>query len=296
MRTFLLIPHLEIQNANAIGGCYTIGVPSMTAWLGAVHKLERILHDKNVNVNLSSTAISYHHVDVQIQQSWPFNLIKHYGTPLNKEGKSQPFIPEGRVHLEVSLLIELTDAKNRNEYDKVKEIVEDKLFSIKIAGGDPIRAKPLKIISLKDEDENSLRTLMSKLMLGSVLIERRDLIMNMVNDDIDPLDAIINHIAINHEIENHDDYLENDDVTWHSKKIEPGWLVPIATGFQSISEISDPLKNQRDAITPHVFAESILTLGEFVMPYRIKDINSILWQYTQTDNMYLCQTLTYSEI
>lgn len=74
--------------------------------------------------------------------------------------------------------------------------------------------------------------------------------------------------------------------------------MPIATGFQGISEIGTA-KNQRDPHTPHRFAESLVTLGEFVMPYRITNLDDMLWQ-THVDleqNLYLCQTLstaTYS--
>ncbi|HNN29958.1 MAG TPA: type I-F CRISPR-associated protein Csy2, partial [Agitococcus sp.] len=49
-----------------------------------------------------------------------------------------------------------------------------------------------------------------------------------------------------------------------------------------------------DSTTPHRFAESVITLGEFVMPYRISDIDQMLWQYhvDQSQNLYLCQTNT----
>lgn len=57
-----------------------------------------------------------------------------------------------------------------------------------------------------------------------------------------------------------------------------GWLVLIAVGFQGISNLG-LAKNQRDYSTPHRFAESALTLGEFVMPYRIEHIDQLLWQF-----------------
>lgn len=43
MKAYLLISHLRIHNANAMSSTLTIGVPAMTAWLGAVHALERKL-------------------------------------------------------------------------------------------------------------------------------------------------------------------------------------------------------------------------------------------------------------
>ncbi|MEI8237732.1 MAG: type I-F CRISPR-associated protein Csy2, partial [Methylococcaceae bacterium] len=53
-------------------------------------------------------------------------------------------------------------------------------------------------------------------------------------------------------------------------------------------------KNQRDTQTPHRFAESVVTLGEFIMPYRVNQLNDMLWQYrvVADKNLYLCQPLS----
>ena len=68
-------------------------------------------------------------------------------------------------------------------------------------------------------------------------------------------------------------------------------MVPIAVGFQGISPLG-LAQNQRDANTPHRFAESVLTLGEFVMPYRIERIDDMLWHYhvDAEQDLYVCQT------
>ena len=46
MKAYLLISRLRIHNANAMSSTLTIGVPAMTAWLGAVHALERKLGER----------------------------------------------------------------------------------------------------------------------------------------------------------------------------------------------------------------------------------------------------------
>ena len=50
-------------------------------------------------------------------------------------------------------------------------------------------------------------------------------------------------------------------------------------------------RGQRDNETPHRFAESVVTLGEFVMPYRAKSLDDMLWRYyvDLKNNLYLCQ-------
>ncbi len=66
--------------------------------------------------------------------------------------------------------------------------------------------------------------------------------------------------------------------------------MPIATGFQGISPLGEA-KNQRDPSVPHRFAESVVTLGEFVMAHKIKHLDDMLWAYhTDLENdLYLCQ-------
>ena len=42
-KKYLLLRHVKIHNANAFSSPLTIGFPAMTAWLGAMHALERKL-------------------------------------------------------------------------------------------------------------------------------------------------------------------------------------------------------------------------------------------------------------
>ena len=105
----------------------------------------------------------------------------------------------------------------------------------------------------------------------------------------DALDAVLDCLKVTHS----SSVDENGKVIWTSKRNAQGWLVPIAVGFQGISELGIA-KNQRDADTPHRFAEAVLTLGEFIMPYRIESIDQLLWQYhvDLENNLYLCQNST----
>jgi len=159
---------------------------------------------------------------------------------------------------------------------------------MKFASGDVLSVKKCEILVF-DEDGNvdkELRPILNKLMLGHVLIERRDLVIESMNEGKDALDAVLDYLKVTHR-----SVVDNDDkVTWTSQRKIQGWLVPIAVGFQGISELAQA-KNQRDSVTPHRFAESVLTLGEFKMPYRIESIDQLLWQYhvDLENNLYLCQ-------
>lgn len=292
MRHFLLIPHLKLHNANAMSSPYTIGFPAMTAWLGAVHALQRKLQTKDCDVALTKVAVSCHEFNLQTYKGQGDFVHSIIGTanPLDKDGSRPAFIEEARCHLEVSLLIEIENLGFKKR-EQLLKIVPDLVSSMKFASGDVLSVQKCQIIDF-DEDEShdkELRPILNKLMLGHVLIERRDLVVESMNQGRDALDAVLDYLKVTHSSA----VDENGKVTWNSKRQTHGWLVPIAIGFQGIFELGQA-KNQRDANTPHRFAESVLTLGEFVMPYRIEHIDQLLWQYhvDLENNLYLCKNIS----
>lgn len=289
MRRFLLIPHIKIHNANAMSSPYTIGFPAMTAWLGAVHALQRHAQQQGFSdVNFLKVGVSCHAFDLQVYKGRGDFVSSIIGTsnPLDKDGNRPAFIEEARCHLTVSLLVEY-EGLDPDDFNDFNQIVDRKLHSMKMASGDILSVKPIEDLYLNEDESSELRKITNKLMLGHVLIERRDLMIKSMNSGKDALDALLDHLKLMHRAKQ-----ENDgNVTWTTQRLEKGWLVPIAVGFQGISDLAIA-KNQRDSTTPHRFAESVLTLGEFVMPYRIHDIDQMLWQYhvDQSQNLYLCQT------
>ena len=291
MRQFLILPHIKIHNANAMSSPYTIGFPAMTAWLGAVHALQRHLHQQGLaNVQLTSVAVSCHQFDLQTYKGAGDFVHSIVGTanPLDKDGNRPAFIEEARCHLEVSLLVEYQGLDN-NDREQFENGVNVQLQRMKFAGGDVLSAKSVELITVDEDNDQDIKQALAKLMLGHVLIERRDLMINAMEKGKDALDALLDHLKVMHRATQDDE----GKVTWTSSRKTSGWLVPIATGFQGISELGTA-KNQRDTETQHRFAESMVTLGEFVMPYRIKALDDMLWQYHvyTEQNLYLCQTLS----
>ena len=292
MRQFLLIPHLKLHNANAMSSPYTIGFPAMTAWLGAVHALQRKLQSKGCEVPLTKVGVSCHEFNLQTYKGQGDFVHSIIGTanPLDKDGSRPAFIEEARCHLEVSLLIECQniDADGKEQF---LEDAQQLICSMKFASGDVLDVKKCQILQF-DEDadqDRELKPILNKLMLGHVLVARRDLVIESMKQGKDALDAVLDCLKVTHS----SSVDENGKVIWTSKRNAQGWLVPIAVGFQGISELGIA-KNQRDADTPHRFAEAVLTLGEFIMPYRIESIDQLLWQYhvDLENNLYLCQNST----
>lgn len=289
MRHFLLVPHLKIHNANAMSSPYTIGFPAMTAWLGAVHALQRKLKQQGCDLYLNKVAVSCHDFNLQTYKGRGDFVHSIVGTanPLDKDGNRPAFIEEARCHLEVSLLVEI-ESSSKRQREQLLELINGIVASMKFASGDVLSVKNCNILDFNDDEDQDkeLRPILNKLMLGHVIIERRDLVMQSMQEGKDALDSVLDYLKVTHSSTQDED----GKVTWTSKRKAQGWLVPIAVGFQGISELGQA-KNQRDANTPHRFAESVLTLGEFVMPYRIESIDQLLWQYhvDLENNLYLCQ-------
>lgn len=294
-KKILLMPHLRIHNANALSSPFTIGFPAMTAWLGATHALQRKLNERGIAVTIRATGVVSHQMDLQTYRGGNdfVSSIVGTGNPLDKTGARSSFIEEARCHLDVSLLIELQGVSHEQD-DEIKVQVSHLLNSkMKVAGGDIQTFSPPAIFVIEDGNEADLRRLTRKIMPGYVLIERRDLMVEAMQQGQDVLDALIDYVAIHHSCEQTDD----GEVLWKSRRKTqtdkpPGWIVPIATGFHGISELGQA-KNQRDPEMPHRFAESLVTLGEFKMPHRFESMADMLWCYQvdRANNLYQCAAL-----
>lgn len=297
-RRVLVLPHLNVHNANALSSPFTIGFPAMTAWLGFVHALERKLKLCGYpTLELVATGVFSHRCDLQTYRGPGDFVHSIVGTanPLDRDGNRSAFIEEARCHLDVSLLIEYhahNDDLERIEQPEFVEQVERLLIPMKVAGGDLLHANQPRVKALDDSEDGAVPKLLRSLMPGFALIERRELMQDAMQQGVDALDALLDYLTVHHRCEQD----VEGNVSWHSQRKtgedgkKPGWIVPIATGFQGISALGQA-KNQRDPDTPHRFAESVVTLGEFKMLHRIENLNDVLWQY-HTDlpnNLYLCQ-------
>ena len=80
------------------------------------------------------------------------------------------------------------------------------------------------------------------------------------NPEQDVLHALLAHLHIRHRVavdaNQEAIVIGNNQYLWEASRLQAGWLVPIAVGFQGISPLG-LAQNQRDAATPHRFAESV---------------------------------------
>ncbi|PPD32240.1 MAG: type I-F CRISPR-associated protein Csy2 [Methylomonas sp.] len=286
MNRFLIVPRLKIHNANALSSPYTIGFPAMTAWLGGVHALQRKLNaGPFAELRFTACAVSCHQIDLQTYRGRGdyVHSIVGTGNPLDKTGERPSFIEEARCHLNVTLAIEYQGV-GMGDTDAFLAAVQQQLTTMKLAGGDILSFKKPELLKIDGDIE--LGRLTRKLMPGYVLLDRRELMAQAMQDGQDAIDTMLDYLTVHHRSQ-----IDVDgQVTWTAERKTKGWIVPFAIGFHGVSELGFA-EHQRDPNIPHRFAESLVTLGEFVMPYRLKFLDDLLWRsrYDADNNCYLIE-------
>lgn len=148
----ILLPHIHVQNANALSSPFTIGFPAMTAWLGAVHALQRKLNTKGLSILFSAVGVVVHHFDLQMYKGPGDFVYSIIGTgnplePQSEKGKPKgnavrpSFIEEARCHFNVSLLIEYEGIEAQDEDWLLEQLHQLILGNMKLAGGDILSCK-----------------------------------------------------------------------------------------------------------------------------------------------------------
>lgn len=289
MRKFLIIEKLNIVDANAFSSAYTIGFPAMPAWLGFVHNLQRNLTNTFKDVRLDKTGIICNKFDARLFKASRFSksCVIEKRHPLAKDGKVDAFIEEPLCSLNATLIIEVENLEKYEEEEFISILSNLLKSGIKIASGIVWNYKRIKLQNIDENDPNDIKKLLVKINSGFAIINRSSFISNdMSQNNVTAFDSLVSYM----EVTSKATIDEDEKVTWTNSKKEKGWLVPISVGYQGLSELSN-IDNQRDSDVEHRFAEAIVTLGEFVMPYKLSSIDELLWQYeyVENKNLYLCK-------
>lgn len=292
--TYLLLPEIQVQNANALSSLCTIGFPAMTAWIGAVHALERKVRliESLCEVRFISLGVISHDSRLQVYKN-PGDY--HYSiaissNPLRKKAgntfERPPFIEDPRIHLKVSLLVKCSGVSADNESALLDAVCKN-LPLLKMAGGDILSYKKPAIYYTDEEHPETQRKILHRLMPGFAVVERRRLLEEAENGETDTLDTLLSFLTIHHEAEINED---NEVRAWTSKRREAGWLIPLVVGFQGLTRLGR-VKEQREANTWHRFVEPVITLGEFKMPFRFSSVEDLMWhyEYDEGNDLYICK-------
>jgi CRISPR-associated protein Csy2 len=314
----LLLPRLRVQNANAISSPLTWGFPPPSAFTGFAHALQRRLNSQGLNLRFGSVGIACHQFEPQTFQppgryTQVFNLTRN---PLDKDGNTQAIVEEGRTHMEVSLLITVSGDDCPLNDEQCKALAAKVLHQaegMRLAGGsilpNPYRGKHsaqwIDWPTNREGQTSAFAQLRRHLAPGFVLISRAQLLADHVNamqkerTDATALDALLDLCALHYTPPTSDmadaeiatgegdgaagiqavNALASKD--WTVSRRKSGWLVPLPVGYAAISQLYAPgeVKNARDNDTPFRFVESVLSLGEWVGPHRIKNLHDLLWRH-----------------
>lgn len=307
----IILSHLRVQNANIISSPLTWGFPSITSILGFAHALERKLRKADKGLKFGGVGIVCHRFEPQIKSSSYNKLFCLTRNPVKKDGSPPAIVQEGRGHIEISLVIQASgDAFKINEskQEQLAKEISAIAETLRLAGGSilPASKQLSKIItwpSDHDSQQKETKTILRRLLPGFALIVREDILatctkkLQAENPDATTLDALLEYSSINYEPSTNDP--EAEKAEWTIRK-KPGWIVPIPVGFRAISELYEPgvVQNARDMNYLFRFVETIYSLGQWLSPHRIKDINDIFWSYSYDENqkLYHCINKNQGEL
>lgn len=314
---WLVLPRLRVQNANAISSPMTWGFPSVTAFTGFMTALERKL-GPDAGIRFSAIGIICHGFEAQVTQGGYTRSFALTRNPVLQDGGTAAIVEEGRVHLEITLVLEasISDALlDDAQRQACANAIAQQVAGMRLAGGSVMpsmtqtrqrspKAKLLRQESGFEQREKQFKRLSRQWLPGFALVSRDDVLHarladmqnNAVPDTPAPtlLDAWLDVARLNIRASLHPD---TQAVEW-KPDARPGWLVPMPVGFAALSELHAPgtVSGTRDPRVPFRFVESVYAIGQWISPHRLSDCTHLMWQptYAPDTGLYRC-TNTYAE-
>ena len=239
LKYYLLFDHVKIHNANAISSPLTYGFPAISGFLGAIHALNRKIESDDP-IYLDGVLIACHDCDVQVYRpnnyaDYTFRLTRN---PLAKNGDTRSIIEEGRVHLDVSLIVEVKiEARETlddvNDQEKFINMIRQNLYQQRIAGGQVIEIESVELYSASESLDDLTKALLPAFVLVEAQQELQEITAELQQKDPNAtaLDALVETAMLHHHPQ------EKDQWQTTSIKQGRGWLVPIPLGYQAISPL-----------------------------------------------------------
>lgn len=301
----MVLPHLKVQSANAVSSPLTHGFPSITAFLGLMWALERKTRAAGMELAFNAAGVVCHNHEEQTTEGGFVKSFRLTRNPVGKDGGTAAIVEEGRIHLELSLLLAVY-AENWDEDTQQRDMqtIAELLQGMRIAGGTLLpsaysqssRHRPW-IADFTDDDHNDFGKLRARLLPGSALVARDDLIdrrlqeLQRTKPKATRLDAWLSLSRINWH---HDSTAEDGKGAWQNdRKKGSGWIVPIPVGYGALGALhaAGRVANARHATTPFRFVESLYSMGEWIGPHRLHSPQDLLWYADSRpdEGLYRCR-------
>lgn len=320
-QAILVLPHLRIQNANAIASALTHGFPSITAFTGLMWALERKLTKAGIPLKFEAVGVVCHSYQEQVSKGYvrSFNLTRN---PLGKDGKTAAIIEEGRMHLNITLVFAIAEKDrptgaaptlvqgNETQLAEWASAAGNTLAAMRVAGGSILPTRPMPgkrvrpwIAIVPEEPEAADRAFTQwrrQWLPGFALVGRDDVLhqrlthlhntSNTSQPNATLLDAWLDASRFNYQSQTD----AEGKLYWGDpqRKKGSGWIVPISVGYAALTpqHPAGSVLNARDTSVPLRFVEPVHSLGEWVSPHRLHSLSALLW-YAHTDSalgLYRC--------
>lgn len=311
----LVLPRLRVQNANAISSPMTWGFPSITAFTGLMTALERRLgHD--AGIAFFRVGVICHGFEPQVTRGGYTRAFHLTRNPVLQDGSTGGIVEEGRVHLDITLVFEVTLSSallGEAERAQLAARIGDLVAGMRIAGGSvmpvlsgalrrPSRAQLVLVSDNLADRRKDFCRLRRHWLPGYALVSRDDLptarLVELQKTTLDAtlLDAWLDLSRLNYRATRHvkvDDKTGEpvDTVEWASDA-RAGWTVPIPVGFASLSNVhpAGTVAGARDPGVPFCFVESVYSIGQWISPHRLDDVKDLLWEpiHDPATGLYRC--------
>lgn len=309
----LVLPRLRIQNANAISSPLTWGFPSITAFTGLMHALQRRL-GAQTPFEFRSVGVICHDLQAQVATSkheYSFNLTRN---PVDRDGSTPAIVEEGRVHLDLTLVFGLHGADmahaDQATLQQQARLMADALAGMRVAGGSVMPSLsasprqtapsllPFPLHYEAEARDRAWRRLARRWLPGFALVARDDLLASRLaglraeEPDATLLDAWLTTAALTRRARHVHAPDAPEQVEWQTER-PPGWIVPIPVGYAALSALhaAGTVARARDGSTPLRFVESVYSLGQWISPHRLADATELMWwpDHDATTGLYRCR-------
>ena len=253
--SYLVIPRIRVQNANAQPAWWMIGPPPMTAYAGFSHALTLALGWEKC----AGFGVVHHDIQFLGEFEGEGTFLPHQfraaslidkGDYSSKNQYALSSQPSARCHLNVSLVIK----KDEDDAVDVESAFPRFMRGARLAGGSVVAHGKASL-------QDNLEAVIKYLKTGHAIYERQDL-MEMHEGERDMLDVVLRLTdpQLRYEAWNK---LQSAD---HNKPDDAGedshsWLMPSPLGYLAISPFQNR-KNVRGGL-PHAFAEPLVGMVQY---------------------------------
>lgn len=287
LSTYLVVGPVSIDGMTAQQPDIVAGFPAPTAVAGLGHKFALDLSsalDGSVKSEGSAVVVHDHSM-----------MAGHVKLPLEdkakiRANKGAAILDERRARVTVSLIFSLEFSKDVQ--DAVLIETAERLVPAMYFGGGKVFPSldgyRTKVLIAKGQD--GLKTVLSEIPAGFVLLDRSDLLKASTKDK-DPLDALLDIVEFTPQ--------DAGDGEVRYSRSYPGWLVPVFVGYQAIERKQNRQGLRHGSAVGHVFAESIYSVGEFrslrgMLAKDPKTLASAFWKHrhnSTTETFFVSATI-----